>query len=177
MVGPFGGVAVETDAPVCFADRPSECRRQATSGSGRPPRVPVMQATDHGQLDHFAHLRSLDLTPGGRVLAQGQVRPARMIQVPTRVITRPTSGRYTTRGILCTGRTSSYTARRPVRGACFAARSMMTTGATTARCRRGCSTEASVPRCSIRRSHRSPGRRCSICSACSMRLHGLTLRR
>ena len=52
-----------------------------SDGSGRPPRVPVMQATDHGQLDHFAHLRSLHITPGGRVLAQGQVRPARMVVI------------------------------------------------------------------------------------------------
>jgi hypothetical protein len=41
----------------------------------------MMQTTDDGQLDHFAHLWPLDLTPGGRVLAQRQVRPARMIVV------------------------------------------------------------------------------------------------
>ena len=43
--------------------------------------MPMLQTTDDGQLDHFAHLRPLDLTPGGRVRAQGQVRPARMIVV------------------------------------------------------------------------------------------------
>ena len=41
----------------------------------------MMQTTDHGQLDHFTHLRSLDLTPRGRVLAQGQVRPPRMVVI------------------------------------------------------------------------------------------------
>ena len=82
----------------------------------------------------------------------------RVVQVPTRVITRPKSSKCTTRGTPYTGRMSSYAVGRGA-GAPFSAASWtMTTNETTGRFRCGCSIRLSAPGWSFRRNHTFAGR-------------------
>ena len=58
---------------------PPVLRVRVSCGSGCAPCVTVVQSADDWQLDDFAHRGPLDRARFRCVLAQGQVRPARMV--------------------------------------------------------------------------------------------------
>ena len=117
-----------------------------------------------------ASRRKIEVDLVGRSDIQAAMRPFFVVQLPTRVITRPRSDESVTRGIRCTGRKSPYEAGRQAASTFFVAKSAMMTSGTTVRSRSGCSIRSCVPRCFVRRDRTLPGRRWSNCGACSMSL-------
>ncbi len=134
-------------------------------GVSRRPSVVVMQAIENR--DCHDTTVSLGHSRHGLFLQEALVWPSLVVQVPIRMITRRMSGGCSIGGIRCTDEMSLSAAARPERRACFAVRWMMTTSATIARSRYGCSTRLCAPECVTRRSRMFHGRRWSSCGGCS----------
>jgi hypothetical protein len=72
----------------------------------------VVQAADARKCDDFACAWRLDGARDRRIAVERHLGSVLVVEVATRVITRPTFGGSTTRGTHCTAKTSSCTAQR-----------------------------------------------------------------